>query len=437
MASIYEGIYYKYKDEIDELARQGKPASVIYQVIAAKHPEEAVDSRVRKDSKIRTIRRNIKQLDLSATKPEITQQREEIPTQNEYREKRNNDGSVEITDTVDRKLTDDELFERYGRNKADWRISMVWFKDKREGFLLSCCFIPLLKEAKQSVFRDSLITELKTISPFVPLKKHSATQSGKLLEIDIFDPHFGKLAWGKETGEDYDIDIAEERYMTALSSLLQKASAFEKIDKILFPIGNDLMHTDTVTKTTTAGTPQDVDTRWQKMWLKTRAAVMRGIVMATEVAPVDIVIVPSNHDFQSIFYLGDLLECYYEKNKNITVDNQPKARKYYRYGKCGIGFTHGNEENIKELPMILLRENQKEWSHVEYMEWHIGHWHKKKQLQFVTADDNKGITLRYLRSLSGADAWHYIKGYIGSIKGAESFIWDKEYGITANFMHNL
>jgi len=97
----------------------------------------------------------------------------------------------------------------------------------------------------------------------------------------------------------------------------------------------------------------------------------------------------------------------------------------------------GVKEAIKELPMIMLRENQKEWSHVEFMEWHIGHWHKKKQLQFVSVDDHKGISVRFLRSLSGSDAWHYIKGYIGAIKGAESFIWDKEYGITANFMHNL
>lgn len=358
-------------------------------------------------------------------------------TETEYREKRNSDGSIEIIDTVSRKLTDDELFERYGRDKNEWRISMVWFKDRKKGFLLSCCFIPILKEKAVKDFAALFIEELRNISPIVPLKPYSQTLSGNLLEIDIFDPHFGKLAWGKETGEDYDIEIAEDRYLSAMSELLQRAANTCKIDKILLPIGNDLMHTDTITKTTTAGTPQDVDTRWQKMWLKTRAAVMKGIAMCSEVAQVDIVIVQSNHDFQSIFYLGDLLECYYEKNKNINVNNQPKSRKYYSWGKCGIGFTHGNEENIKELPMIMLRENQKEWAFIEYMEWHIGHWHKKKQLQFVTADDNKGITVRYLRSLSGADAWHYIKGYIGAIKGAESFIWDKDYGITANFMHNL
>ena len=292
-------------------------------------------------------------------------------------------------------------------------------------------------ETEKQDFKIDLLEEIKLIAPNVPLKKFTPSKSGKLLEIDIFDPHFGKLAWGKETGEDYDIDIAESRYMTALSELLQQGASTNKIEKIVFPIGNDLMHTDTTIQSTTAGTLQQVDSRWQKMWLRTRAAVMRGILMASEVAPVDIVIVPSNHDFQSIFYLGDLLECYYEKNKNIQVDNRPTARKYYRYGKCGIGFTHGNSEKHADLPMIMLREMQKEWSDVEFMEWHLGHFHKSKVISYKDQDDYKGIKIRLLRSLSSADAWHALMGYIASIKGAEGFIWDKENGITNHIMHNI
>ena len=362
---------------------------------------------------------------------------EGLEKSNEYTERRDEDGTIKIKDVVDRKLSDQEIFSRYGRSPLEWRISMVWFKDKSQGrFLLSCCFIPLLKEIKEGKYKEELLKAIKQLSPSVKLRPYKK-QNGKLLEIDIFDPHFGKLAWREETGEDYDISIAEERYLEAVSSLLHQAASFEKVERILFPVGNDLMHTDTIFKTTTAGTLQDTDTRWQKMWLRTRIAVMKAVTMCTEVAPVDIKIVQSNHDFQTIFYLGDLLSCYYEKNKNITVDNSSKSRKYYEFGKCGIGFTHGNEENVKDLPMIMLREKQKEWALMEFMEWHIGHWHKRKQLQFVSVDDVKGISVRYLRSLSGTDSWHYVKGYCGSIKGAEAFLWDKEYGMTANLNHNL
>lgn len=354
----------------------------------------------------------------------------------DYFEKRNKDGSIQITDTVDRKLTDDELFERYGRDKKEWRISMVWFKDKKEGFLLSCCFIPLIKEKEQDNFKNELIQAITNIAPYKP-KINNGNSNGNLLEIDIFDPHFGKLAWRHETGEDYDIDIAKERYHNALYNLLNISSKSEKIERIIFPVGNDLLQYDTMNITTTAGTRQDTDSRFQKMWLITRQAVMEAIEMCQEVAPVDIPIVPSNHDFQTVFYLGDLLDCYYSKNKNVNINNSPKSRKYYKWGNCGIGYTHGNEENVKELPLIMMREQQKEWADVEYMEWHIGHHHRKKQLQFVTFEDVKGILIRYLRSISSADAWHYLRGYVGAIKGAESFVWNKKDGLVANFMHNL
>jgi hypothetical protein len=33
------------------------------------------------------------------------------------------------------------------------------------------------------------------------------------------DVHFGMLAWGKETGTDYDIDIAEDLFLYAVQDL--------------------------------------------------------------------------------------------------------------------------------------------------------------------------------------------------------------------------
>jgi hypothetical protein len=51
----------------------------------------------------------------------------------------------------------------------------------------------------------------------------------------------------------------------------------------------------------------------------------------------------------------------------------------------------------------------------------------------VTVDDKLGVTVRILRSLSGVDAWHAGKGYIGT-RGAEAFVWRKSGGIIAHFM---
>ena len=291
----------------------------------------------------------------------------------------------------------------------------IWFKKKGVSF---------------DTLKFDLIEQITSISPVVKKSSHYSSR-GILLEIDIFDPHFGKLAWGKETGEDYDLAIAEQRYMDAVYDLLEKAKGYN-IEKILYPIGNDFFHYDTIGITTTAGTRQDTDIRWQRMFRKGVDVALKTAQILAQVSPVDIIHVPSNHDTQTGFYLSEVVRGYFHNNENIHVDDGIKTRKYYTFGKCGIGFTHGNEEKHTELPLIMLRENQKDWAHIEFMEWHLGHWHKNKQIKFLSFDEINGIGIRILRSLSSADAWHYAKGYVKGLKGAEAIIWDAEYGCIGN-----
>lgn len=84
-----------------------------------------------------------------------------------------------------------------------------------------------------------------------------------ILEVSIFDLHFGKLAWNGETGENFDTKIARKRFIYTIKKLIQRSGSFS-IKKILFPIGNDFFNTDNKFNTTSAGTPQDEDLRWQK-----------------------------------------------------------------------------------------------------------------------------------------------------------------------------
>ena len=298
----------------------------------------------------------------------------------------------------------------------------VWFKRK--------------KIDGGAVVRE-LIEHIKLLKPAPVIGKYKSTK-GVMIEIDVFDPHFGKLAWRMETGEDYDIEIAKKRYHGSVDKLLGRTvSAYDRIEKILYPIGNDFLHYDTLSSTTTAGTRQDTDTRWQKMWIEGRKVIRETVEKLRTIAPVEVVRVPSNHDFQSMFYMGDLLEVYYEKTKDVKINNLPTTRKYVRFGKCGIGFTHGDNEKHTDLPMIMLRENQREWSDVSFMEWHLGHFHKRKQINFLGTDEFHGISIKFLRSLSAPDAWHYLKGYVKGLKGCESFVWDKEEGLVGNFFENI
>lgn len=287
--------------------------------------------------------------------------------------------------------------------------------------------------------RESFKKDLKELSPSTPAYIYdNREQKEKLLEVNIFDLHLGKVAWMEETGENYNIQIACSRFEQALDFLVEKAST-NKVDKILFPIGNDFFNSDYSHpfSRTTKGTPQEEDTRWQNTFRIGRKLVIKAINKLSLIAPVDVIMIPGNHDYEKNFYLGDSLEGWFHNNDNVSIDNSPSPRKYYRYGKVLIGFTHGSEEKLTDLPGIMAQEVPYLWGATLYREFHLGHLHQRKSRAFLPTTEVQGTVVRHMSSLSATDAWHHKKGYIGAVKSAEALIWDKELGLESNIYFNL
>lgn len=253
-----------------------------------------------------------------------------------------------------------------------------------------------------------------------------------LLEISLFDAHFGKLAWERETGNTYDLKTAQRLYLDAVTELLRKAAPFN-VDQIVFPIGSDFFHIDNLTNSTTAGTPQDVDTRLAKIVDAGVAAIQQAIEMCAERAPVKILHVPGNHDRLTSWFMARELKAYYSRNERIDVDVEPKSRKYFAYGRTLIGFTHGDEEKHDSLPLIMAGGEKEMWFNSDYREWHLGHFHKSKETKYLSSDTFGPVRVRILPSLSGTDKWHYAKGYVGGHQSAEAYLYSKARGLAAVF----
>ncbi len=256
-----------------------------------------------------------------------------------------------------------------------------------------------------------------------------------LLEISIFDHHFGKLAHREETGEDYDLKIAVTRWNDAIKDLLSRVNV-NKIQKILLPIGNDLFNVDNKNNTTTAFTPQDSDSRFAKVIRIVRKTLIETINNLSLLAPVDVVCIPGNHDTLSVLWLSEILDAYYHNNDLVTIDSSPKMRKYYKFGKTGIQFTHGNEEKHSELGLIFATEGKKMWYETDFHFCQLGHFHKTKKLEHVSVDEFQGFQVQTLPSLSGSDFWHIKRGYM-SHKSAKAFLFHETQGLIGEFSHNL
>lgn len=158
--------------------------------------------------------------------------------------------------------------------------------------------------------------------------RKAAKSTGNVLEISLPDAHLGKLAWGEETGfGNYDTRIAERAYMEALEMVLERSPKVH-YDKVIYVVGNDLLQSDDPEGRTTSGTQVDCDGRYHKTFRTVRNMITRSIEMLRRIAPVHVVMVSGNHDSLSVWHLGDSLECYFHKYKDVEIDNAPRARKY-------------------------------------------------------------------------------------------------------------
>lgn len=268
---------------------------------------------------------------------------------------------------------------------------------------------------------------------YPPLLK---TRDPHMLEVCAMDLHLGKLAWREEAGEDYDLTIARAVFEEALEDLIRKASGFP-VDRILMPIGNDLLQIDNLQRTTTAGTPQDSDSRYAKLFQTAEQLMVYALDRLAAIAPVEGVIVPGNHDRQSAFTLGRVLEAWYRNTDRVTIDCSPRLRKYKRYGVNLIGYTHGSEEKPADLPLIMATEVPDLWAETHHREWHTGHFHKSKETRYTAGDSFNGVRHRILPALCSADAWHASKGYVGERRAAEGYLWSHENGYAGHFSTSI
>ena len=283
---------------------------------------------------------------------------------------------------------------------------------------------------------EPILEELREYSPtFTPFKRQYLLDPHCLV-LDPSDIHVGKLASIEETGQSYDIQTAVSQVDEGIDGIIAKTSGFG-IDKILFVIGNDVLHTDTVKRTTTSGTHQDTSGTWGQAFTAAKNMYVRAIERLLPVADVHVIFNPSNHDYMSGWMLAQTLEAYFRNSVNVTFDVSIAHRKYTSYGVNLIGTNHGDGAKLDKLPLIMAQEAPELWVNCDKRYIYCHHIHHKQTHKFMSGKDYIGVTVEYLRTPSPADSWHHRNGYVGAKKAIEAFVHSKKHGQVARITHNL
>jgi len=350
-----------------------------------------------------------------------------------------------------------ELCEFFKLNPNEWVLERLvcnaWemgYVDKNTGQSatqpLYQCKATLLPNVKYNTFKEITAELLKNLQPFrsdslLSLGKNQVTSpTDNFVLFSIPDIHLGKLAWKAETGDDYDLKIASEAYMSAYRTLVNRVFTYLKAPaktEILYVIGNDLLHVDNKKATTTAGTPMDADTRFHKIFSQAVELATATIIdLQSKFKKVHVVIVPGNHDNESSYFVGEVLKAYFRNNENVAIDNAPNPLKTFRHEKLMFCFSHGDKMKQYDMPLVFATADRKNWGESKFTYIFLGHLHQNKISRTEDVTENRGVKIIHLPSLCGSDAWHHENGYKG-IRAAQSWVFNRESGEEVIFNYNL
>ena len=246
-----------------------------------------------------------------------------------------------------------------------------------------------IKQHTESRFEE-LLEALRDNTPVTQVSPAKHEQAEGMLEIPLFDMHFG---------------IADlEYYRDTLAEILAIITC-KSWDKIVIPVGQDLFHNDSIVNgITSKGTPiEKVNLKQAVYDAKTFYfnIIDAAIGSANEVK---VIYSPGNHD-KTVGWL--FVQILMERYGKDIVDDSLAERKAVWWNGCFIGITHGNKktDTAQGLRGKFTIEFPALFATAKVREIHTGHLHSEGY------KDEYGVQVRRMSSGNKDDEWTITEGY--------------------------
>lgn len=262
--------------------------------------------------------------------------------------------------------------------------------------------------------------ELPRLTPITrPLTTHD-----KLCNLyTITDFHLGMLANKKESGEDWDLKIAEKLltdcFEQSILSTPQAKTAF--INQL-----GDFLHSDGIMPVTpTSGHIVDQDGRFAKIVTVALRVLRRVIDIALmRHEKVVVLMAEGNHDITSSIWLRVMFKALYENEPRVQVIDSDLPYYHYQHGNTMLAFHHGHLSKIDSLPLLFASQFPKVWGNTTKRYCHTGHRHH------VEEKEHSGMKVIQHSTLAARDAYASRGGWI-SEREATAITYHSEFGQVA------
>lgn len=292
----------------------------------------------------------------------------------------------------------------------DGKPALQWVKTDRKA------------EDQYKVMREIVEALKEDIKPCdaAPMAKNKAHKESLINVYTITDLHYGMLAWGEETGADWDLDIAGDTLVDWFASAIDQSP--NSASAILANIG-DLFHWDGMeAKTPTHGHILDADTRFQKL-VRTAINTLRKVVemMLEKHKYVHIIHATGNHDLASSVWLRELFALYYSNDPRVTVEQSPDVYYAYEFGQTSLFWHHGHKRGVGNVSAVFAAKFREIFGRTKYSYAHLGHRHS------VDVKENSLMIVEQHQTLAAPDA-HASEGGWVSLRSAQCITYHKDYG---------
>lgn len=234
------------------------------------------------------------------------------------------------------------------------------------------------------------------------------------------DCHVGMLAWGKETGADWDLDIAERTIEGCFRLMVDRAPAAKSC--VIAQLG-DWLHSDGLQAVTpTSGHLLDQDGRFPKV-VAAAVRILRNLVAAAlaKHAHVVVLLAEGNHDLASSVWLRVMFRALYENEPRVEVIDSELPYYVHKHGGTMLAFHHGHLKANAQLPLLLASQFPTIWGATTKRYVHTGHRHH------VEEKEHPGMTVVQHPTLAARDSYAARGGWV-SERQAQAITYHERHG---------
>lgn len=284
-----------------------------------------------------------------------------------------------------------------------------WVKSKQDAEAIAAMMEAMLEGMKEEI-------------PRAPARvRPQRALNDDLMNLYVLtDYHLGMLAWGEETGDDWDTAIAEKTLVRWFEEAIAASPNAEV--GVLAQLG-DFLHWDGIEAVTpTSGHVLDADTRFQKL-IRVAIRVLRRVVqmLLDKHDRVHLVMAEGNHDIASSMWLREWMAVHYEDDPRITVDTSADPYYCYEHGLTSLFFHHGHKRKPSNIDTVFAAKFRKVFGRTEFSYGHMGHLHHNE------LKETSLMTIEQHRTLAASDA-HASRGGWMSGRDAKVITYSKRFG---------